>query len=100
MWGAKVFAGHGTSGINTYLSVPLDQPGGFLPKVKEPEPYTKVNPRPTEEQWKPAVLYDVPRSTQPFESHRLRLTRYDQRWLIGPVLSSASWYVPNPPADS
>jgi membrane-associated phospholipid phosphatase len=51
MWGAKLFSGHGVTGFNTYLSVPLDTPGGFLPKVKEPEPYTKINPRPTEEQW-------------------------------------------------
>jgi membrane-associated phospholipid phosphatase len=51
MWGAKLFTGHGVTGFNTYLSVPLDTPGGLLPKVKEPEPYTRINPRPTEAQW-------------------------------------------------
>src|SRR5262249_19539151 len=51
MWGAKVYGGHGVTGVNTYLSIPLDTPGGFLRHVGEPEPYTRTTPRPTEEQW-------------------------------------------------
>jgi membrane-associated phospholipid phosphatase len=48
--GAKAFASHGNLGFNTYISVPLEQ-REFIPKVDEPAPYTKINPRPTEEQW-------------------------------------------------
>lgn len=33
-----------------YMSIPLSQ-RDFIPKVKEPEPYTKVTPRPTQQQW-------------------------------------------------
>jgi membrane-associated phospholipid phosphatase len=50
-WGAKAFASHGELGFNAYLNVPLEQ-REFVPKIREPEPYTKINPRPTEAQWR------------------------------------------------
>jgi membrane-associated phospholipid phosphatase len=49
-WGAKAFAAHGEAGINAWVSVPL-QAKEFVPKIHEPPPYTKLNPRPTEAQW-------------------------------------------------
>jgi hypothetical protein len=49
--GAKVFTSHDNAGFNAYLSVPLEQ-REFVPKVDEPPPYTKINPRPTEAQWR------------------------------------------------
>jgi len=49
-WGAKAFAAHGEAGLNAWVSVPL-QAKEFLPKIDEPPAYTKINPRPTEEQW-------------------------------------------------
>jgi membrane-associated phospholipid phosphatase len=42
--------------------VPMDQPD-FIPKIHEPAPYIKINPRPTEEQW------------HADEAHRKRLAR-------------------------
>ena len=33
-----------------YLSIPLSQKD-FIPKINEPQPYTKITPRPTMEQW-------------------------------------------------
>jgi len=50
LWGAKAFASHGEVGFNAYVQLPLER-REFVPKVNEPEPYTKINPRPTEEQW-------------------------------------------------
>src|SRR5207244_4788666 len=49
-------------GFNTYVNVPLEQ-REFVPKLDEPAPYTRINPRPTEEQW-----HDDP-------AHRARLAR-------------------------
>ncbi len=49
-WGAKAFAAHGEAGVNAYFSIPL-QAKEFVPKIEEPSPYTKINPRPTEAQW-------------------------------------------------
>ena len=49
LWGAKTFYSHGEVGVTAYVQLPLEQ-REFVPKVDEP-PYTKVNPRPTEEQW-------------------------------------------------
>ena len=40
----------GVTGIDTYLSIPLDRKE-WIPKFREPEPYTKVIPRPTLAQW-------------------------------------------------
>jgi len=48
--GAKAFASHGELGFNAYVSVPLEQ-REFVPKVDEPVPYVKLNPRPTGAQW-------------------------------------------------
>src|SRR5688572_2040834 len=61
-WGAKLFGSHGEVGVNTYISIPLEQ-REFALKTHEPEPYTKINPRPTEAQWR-----DDP-------AHRNRLAR-------------------------
>lgn len=49
-WGAKAFAAHGEAGLNAWVSIPL-QAKEFVPKIHEPAPYTKINPRPTEAQW-------------------------------------------------
>ena len=49
-YGAKAFAAHGNLGFNVYVNVPLEQ-REFVPKVDEPAPYTKINPRPSEAQW-------------------------------------------------
>ncbi|HZM34853.1 MAG TPA: YjbH domain-containing protein [Burkholderiales bacterium] len=49
-WGAKAFASHGEVGFNVYVQLPLEQ-REFVPKVEEPPPYTRINPRPTEAQW-------------------------------------------------
>ncbi len=51
LWGAKAFTSHGEVGVNAYVSLPLDRKE-WLPKVNEPAPYTKINPRPTEAQWR------------------------------------------------
>jgi hypothetical protein len=50
-FGAKVFSAHDNAGFNAYVSVPLES-REFVPKVNEPAPYTRINPRPTEEQWR------------------------------------------------
>jgi len=49
-WGAKAFAAHGEAGVNAWVSIPLHETN-WVPKVDEPAPYTKINPRPTERQW-------------------------------------------------
>jgi membrane-associated phospholipid phosphatase len=49
-FGVKGFSSHGYHGFNTYINVPLEQ-RELVPKIDEPAPYTKINPRPTEEQW-------------------------------------------------
>ncbi|MGH8622996.1 MAG: YjbH domain-containing protein, partial [Burkholderiales bacterium] len=36
--------------VMAYMAVPLSQKD-FIPKVNEPEPYTRITPRPTMEQW-------------------------------------------------
>jgi hypothetical protein len=46
----QVSYGHNELGINAYVSIPL-QMEEFVPKVKEPEPYTLIVPRPTAAQW-------------------------------------------------
>jgi len=50
IWGAKAFASHGELGFNAYVQLPLER-REFVPKINEPPPYTKINPRPTEAQW-------------------------------------------------
>ena len=50
-YGVKLFSSHGKPGFNAYLSVPLER-REFVPKIDEPAPYTRINPRPTEEQWR------------------------------------------------
>lgn len=46
----------GVTGINTYLSIPLERKE-WIPKFSEPEPYTKVIPRPTLAQWEEDSTY-------------------------------------------
>ncbi|MGH8706011.1 MAG: YjbH domain-containing protein, partial [Burkholderiales bacterium] len=62
LWGAKAFASHGEVGFNAYVQLPLER-REFVPKTEEPPPYTRINPRPTEAQWR-----DDP-------EHRARLAR-------------------------
>ncbi len=50
-YGAKAFTSHGNLGFNVYVTVPLEK-REFVPKIDEPAPYTKINARPTEEQWR------------------------------------------------
>ena len=50
-WGAKAYAAHGEAGINAWVSVPLGE-REFVPKLNEPAPYTKIDPRPGEAQWR------------------------------------------------
>lgn len=49
-WGVKGFAAHGEAGLNAWVSIPLQQKE-FIPKIDEPAAYTKINSRPTEDQW-------------------------------------------------
>jgi hypothetical protein len=49
-WGAKLFGGHGEAGVNAWVSIPLEAKE-FVPKLNEPAPYTRINPRPSEAQW-------------------------------------------------
>src|SRR5690606_32831647 len=58
MWGAKVFAAHDEVGFNAYVSIPLERKE-FVPKVDEPEPYTKLNPRPTTAQWEADGVHEA-----------------------------------------
>jgi membrane-associated phospholipid phosphatase len=60
--GAQALSAHGNLGFNAYISVPMDE-REFIPKIHEPAPYIKINPRPTEEQW------------HADEAHRKRLAR-------------------------
>lgn len=50
LWGAKAFTSHGEAGFNVYVQLPLEM-REFVPKIEEPAPYTRINPRPTEAQW-------------------------------------------------
>jgi hypothetical protein len=50
-WGAKAYAAHGEAGVNAWVSVPLEA-REFVPKLNEPAPYTRLNPRPSEQQWR------------------------------------------------
>jgi membrane-associated phospholipid phosphatase len=47
---AAVTNQRGVAGVATYLSIPLEE-REWIPKTAEPEPYTKVLPRPTLAQW-------------------------------------------------
>jgi hypothetical protein len=48
---AQVSYAHDEVGVNAYVSIPLQQKE-YVPKIKEPEPYTEIRPRPTLAQWK------------------------------------------------
>ncbi|MDH5223039.1 MAG: YjbH domain-containing protein [Betaproteobacteria bacterium] len=49
-WGVKAYTAHGEAGVNAWLSIPLER-REFVPKLDEPAPYTRINPRPAEAQW-------------------------------------------------
>ena len=53
---AQIGYGQDEVTANAYLSVPLMQ-REFVPKVKEPPPYTKITPRPTLAQWRGDAAY-------------------------------------------
>jgi len=53
---AAVSNQRGVLGIDTLLSIPLEQKE-WIPKFAEPEPYTRVTPRPTLEQWESDDIY-------------------------------------------
>ncbi len=76
-WGAKAFAAHGEAGLNAWVSVPL-QAKEFVPKFDEPPAYTKINPRPTEEQWAadPAHQQRLEQALRAQDFHQIRI-RYD-----------------------
>jgi membrane-associated phospholipid phosphatase len=46
----------GAIGIASYIAIPMDR-AEWIPKVTEPEPYTKVTPRPTLAQWEEDPAY-------------------------------------------
>ena len=72
--GAQVSYGHDEVGINAYVSVPLNQKE-FVPKVKEPAPYTKITPRPAIAQWNadPAYRSRMARALHEQNFKRVRL---------------------------
>ena len=53
---AAVSNQRGALGVSTYLAIPLDR-AEWIPKYAEPEPYTKVTPRPTLAQWEEDPVY-------------------------------------------
>src|SRR5258705_9342484 len=73
---AAVSNQRGVTGINTYISIPLER-SEWIPKVAEPEPYAKVIPRPTLAQWQqepsyPRRLYEA-LFRQSFKDVRIRM---------------------------
>ena len=60
-------AAHGEPVINAYVSVPLNEKE-FVPKIDEPPPYTRINPRPTEAQWR----------ADPAHAQRMQRALYEQ----------------------
>jgi membrane-associated phospholipid phosphatase len=53
---AAVSDQRGVAGISTYVSIPLEQKE-WIPWTAEPEPYTRVVPRPTLAQWQGDPIY-------------------------------------------
>lgn len=49
--GAQISRQGTTMGVNGYVHIPLDR-REYVPKLDEPEPYTKLRPRPTLAQWR------------------------------------------------
>jgi len=73
---ASVSNQRGVPGVSAYVSIPLDQKE-WIPKTAEPEPYVKVTPRPTLEQWQQDPshrkrMYDA-LFRQDFKDIRIRL---------------------------
>jgi hypothetical protein len=48
--GLQAAYGHEEAVVNAYVAIPLQQ-REFVPKIHEPEPYLKLTPRPSLEQW-------------------------------------------------
>ena len=48
--GLQAGYGHDEVSVNAYVAIPLQQKD-FVPDINEPEPYTKITPRPRLEQW-------------------------------------------------
>ncbi|HYY62504.1 MAG TPA: YjbH domain-containing protein, partial [Burkholderiales bacterium] len=78
--GAQVFEAHGDTGANVWLSVPLGEKN-WIPKFKEPAPYTKINPRPTEAQWRadPEHRKRLARALQAQEFRAIRIGYANER---------------------
>jgi hypothetical protein len=72
--GAQLSYGHDEVGVNAYVSVPLNQEE-FVPKIKEPPPYTRITPRPTIAQWNadPAYRARMARALHEQNFKRVRL---------------------------
>ena len=66
-YGVQLGAAHGEPVVNAYVSIPLDE-REFVAKIDEPPPYTKINPRPTEAQWR----------ADPAHLERMRRALYEQ----------------------
>jgi membrane-associated phospholipid phosphatase len=73
---AAVTNERGVFGISTFVSIPLEQKE-WIPKFAEPEPYTKVIPRPTFAQWEEDPIHQqrlyAALFRQSFKDVRLRL---------------------------
>jgi membrane-associated phospholipid phosphatase len=73
---AAVSNQRGVLGVDTYLSIPLEEKE-WIPKFAEPEPYTKVIPRPTLAQWEEDDIHKkrlyAALFRQSFKDVRLRL---------------------------
>ncbi len=49
-FGAQANYGHDEAGLNAYVAIPLQQKV-LVPDINEPEPYVKITPRPSMQQW-------------------------------------------------
>ncbi len=66
-YGVSLGAAHGEPVVNAFVNVPLDEKE-WVPKVDEPPPYTRINPRPTGAQWR----------EDPAHRERLQRALYEQ----------------------
>lgn len=48
--GAQLSHGHDETGVNAYISIPLQQ-RDFVPDIEEPAPYVEIPPKPRLDQW-------------------------------------------------
>ncbi len=56
--GLQANYGHGEAGLNAYVAIPL-QDREWIPKINEPQPYVKVTPRPSMEQWSSDIEHEL-----------------------------------------